>query len=151
VPAALAEPPALAEEGDGVDRTFELGSRTINGQKMDMDRIDESVTVDTTEIWELSNASDDYHNFHVHDVQFQVVAVDGHAPPVELSGWKDTVFMPPEGTLRLAVRFADYTDPDVPYMYHCHLLHHEDRGMMGQFVVIEPGDTPRTTVHSHAH
>jgi blue copper oxidase len=151
VPAALAEPPALAEEGDGVDRTFELGGRTINGQKMDMDRIDESVTVDTTEIWELSNASDDYHNFHVHDVQFQVVAVDGHAPPVELSGWKDTVFMPPEGTLRLAVRFADYTDPDVPYMYHCHLLHHEDRGMMGQFVVIEPGDTPRTTVHSHAH
>ena len=40
---------------------------------------------------------------------------------------------------RLLVRFEDYTDPALPYMYHCHMLLHEDEGMMGQFVVIEPG------------
>ena len=37
------------------------------------------------------------------------------------------------------MRFEDYADPDTPYMYHCHLLWHEDQGMMGQFVVVEPG------------
>jgi blue copper oxidase len=151
VPSPLADPPALGDVGDEVDRTFELGSRTINGQKMDMDRINETVTVDTTQIWEVSNASDDYHNFHIHDAQFQVVEVDGHAPPVELSGWKDTLFIPPAGTVHLAIRFTDYTDPDVPYMYHCHLLHHEDRGMMGQFVVVEPGDAAGDPADSHAH
>jgi FtsP/CotA-like multicopper oxidase with cupredoxin domain len=35
------------------------------------------------------------------------------------------------------MRFSDYTDPDVPYMFHCHVLEHEDSGMMGQFVVVE--------------
>jgi FtsP/CotA-like multicopper oxidase with cupredoxin domain len=151
VPATLAEPPALGDEGDDVDRKFELGSRTINGQKMDMDRIDETVPADTTEIWEVSNASDDYHNFHIHGVQFQVVEVDGRAPSVELSGWKDTLFMPPARTVHLAMRFSGYTDPDVPYMYHCHLLHHEDRGMMGQFAVVEPqaGAGNPASLHSH--
>ena len=37
------------------------------------------------------------------------------------------------------MRFTDYADPDTPYMFHCHLLRHEDQGMMGQFVVVEPG------------
>ncbi len=40
------------------------------------------------------------------------------------------------------MRFADYADPDTPYMFHCHLLSHEDHGMMGQFVVVKPGTTP---------
>jgi FtsP/CotA-like multicopper oxidase with cupredoxin domain len=37
--------------------------------------------------------------------------------------------------VRLVIRFTDYTDAHMPYMFHCHLLQHEDRGMMGQFVV----------------
>jgi len=49
------------------------------------------------------------------------------------------VFLEGKRTLRLAVRFPRYADPDTPYMFHCHLLFHEDRGMMGQFVVVEPG------------
>ena len=40
------------------------------------------------------------------------------------------------------MRFTDYTDRDTPYMFHCHLLSHEDAGMMGQFVVVEPDDRP---------
>lgn len=47
--------------------------------------------------------------------------------------------MPPGSTVRLLLRFTDYTDPDAPYMFHCHLLRHEDAGMMGQFVVVQPG------------
>jgi FtsP/CotA-like multicopper oxidase with cupredoxin domain len=77
----------------------------------------------------------------VHDVQFQVLSVDGGKPPAELGGWKDTIFMPPKSEAQIILRFADYADPDMPYMYHCHLLMHEDDGMMGQFVVVEPGQS----------
>ncbi|MGH9212720.1 MAG: multicopper oxidase family protein [Acidimicrobiales bacterium] len=138
-------------------RTFELTGRSrINGQKMDMSRIDTIVAVDTTEIWEVTNRSGNPHNFHIHDVQFRVLDLDSDPPPAHLDGPKDTVFIPPGSTVRVAVRFADYTDPDVPYMYHCHILFHEDAGMMGQFTVVEsdainqaPRQTPNDPSHEH--
>jgi len=131
-------------------REFKLSGRQINGQKMDMGRIDAVVTKDTTEVWEITKEDGTPHSFHVHDVQFQVLSVGGEAPPAELSGWKDTVLLAPNKTIRIIARFADYADPDVPYMYHCHVLKHEDAGMMGQFVVVEPGQKPgRPDTHSH--
>jgi FtsP/CotA-like multicopper oxidase with cupredoxin domain len=93
------------------------------------------------EIWAITNRDRNVHNFHVHDTQFQIADVDGHAPPTELAGWKDTVLLRPNTTTRIALRFSDYTDPDVPYMYHCHLVYHEDQGMMGQFVVVGPEES----------
>jgi FtsP/CotA-like multicopper oxidase with cupredoxin domain len=46
------------------------------------------------------------------------------------------------------MRFSDYTDPDHPYMLHCHRLRHEDQGMMAQFVVVKPGQArPRCFGH----
>jgi FtsP/CotA-like multicopper oxidase with cupredoxin domain len=44
--------------------------------------------------------------------------------------------------VELLVRFTDHHDPTWPYMYHCHLMLHEDQGMMGQFVVLAPGEVP---------
>ncbi len=123
-------------------RSFELRSRRINDKKMNMRRIDTVVTKDTIEVWKVVNGHGRPHNFHIHDVQFQVLSVDGAPPPPELAGWKDTVYLPPRVPIRLIMRFADYADPATPYMYHCHLLRHEDRGMMGQFVVVEPGQRP---------
>lgn len=67
--------------------------------------------------------------------------------------------LPEKSKVRVAVQFHDYVDPTSPYMYHCHILRHEDAGMMGQFVVVERGteDTvPRTlpgggeSGHSHS-
>jgi suppressor of ftsI len=49
------------------------------------------------------------------------------------------VYIPNGATVRLAVEFANYADPDHPLMYHCHLLKHEDAGMMGQFLLVKPG------------
>lgn len=146
LPDQLAPPPSLVgvSSAGRVDRTFTMQGREINGRSMDMSRIDEVVEVGTTEIWEVRNDGDQYHNFHVHDVQFQVLDLDGEPPAAELTGWKDTVFLRPGSAARFALRFADYTDPDYPYMYHCHLLRHEDRGMMGQFVVVEPGGSAGT-------
>lgn len=151
VPAELAPAPDI-DPADAVrTRTFLLETPQINGQTMDMGRIDEVVTVGDTEIWEVTNAGG-AHNFHVHDVQFRVIEVAGEAPGPELSGWKDTVYLGSGQTVRLALRFEDYTDPDTPYMFHCHLLEHHDEGMMGQFVVVEPGQAPEPIDHAaHAH
>jgi blue copper oxidase len=121
-------------------REFELRSRRINDEEFDMERIDTVVTKDTTEVWEVENGHGQPHTFHPHDVQFQVLDVDGEDPPPELSGWKDTIPLPPGVPVRLIMSFEDYADPESPYMYHCHILRHEDQGMMGQFVVVEPGE-----------
>lgn len=80
--------------------------------------------------WEVTNGSDNPHNFHVHDVRFRIIDYDGEPSPPRLTGPKDTVFLPPGTTARLAVRFSDYTDPTTPYMLQCHVLRHEDDGMM---------------------
>ena len=114
------------------------GQLSINGKKMDMDRIDQRVPLDALEVWEIKNSSMGMsvpHSFHVHDVQFQIVDINGQLPSASLSGWKDTVLVWPGDSVRIAARFSDYTGI---YMYHCHLLVHEDQGMMGQFEVVIP-------------
>ena len=143
VPGALVPMTALLPADAAVTRTFTLSDATINGKKMDMSRVDEVVTLGTTEVWSVSNSMAQPHSFHVHGVQFQVLTVNGKPPPPELAGWKDTVFVPPGEQLRIIMVFSDYADATVPYMYHCHLLTHEDDGMMGQFVVVRPGETPQ--------
>ncbi|HEX6238784.1 MAG TPA: multicopper oxidase domain-containing protein [Acidimicrobiales bacterium] len=140
--------PAEAE----TTRHFELRGHQINGQKMDMGRIDEVVTEGTTEVWSVTNEHGTPHSFHPHLVHVAVLDVDGERPPPELSGWKDTLYVPPRTTIRFVARFDGWADPDVPYMFHCHVLAHEDDGMMGQFVVVEPGQEPGTPPHAdHGH
>ena len=73
------------------------------------------------------------HNFHVHDVQFQVLSIDGADPPAELAGWKDTVDVPPGQIARVLCRFDGYRGK---YVFHCHNLEHEDRMMMADWSVV---------------
>jgi suppressor of ftsI len=150
MPERLNTIPAFDEAEVATTRTFTLNdSFEINGESMDMGRIDETVTVDTLERWVVENATSVPHSFHVHDVQFRIASIDGAAPPPELAGWKDTIFAEPETKYELLMRFEDYADPDTPYMYHCHLLWHEDQGMMGQFAVVEPGQRATMTEGTH--
>lgn len=142
LPTTLVPMAALAAATSAPTRTFDLQWFMINNRRMDMNRIDMTIPVDTTEVWSVRNKDNWPHNFHVHDVQFQILAVDGDPPPPALSGWKDTVYTAPDTTYTLAMHFADHADPTYPYMYHCHLLHHEDKGMMGQFLVLAPGQQP---------
>lgn len=141
-PERLVDVPQLDTAEVNQERSFRLSGSTINGQSMDMSRIDEVVTVGDTEIWTVTNADGGSHNFHVHDVQFQVLDIDGREPPPHLRGWKDTVWLRQGEQVRLIMRFTDYTSTEWPYMFHCHTLRHEDEGMMGQFVVVEPGQVP---------
>ncbi|MFI6877416.1 multicopper oxidase family protein [Streptomyces sp. NPDC050400] len=142
VPSELGEL-ELPKAADAVrSRHFDLRMSGINGRPMDMNRVDDTVTRGTTELWTVRNDNGMPHNFHVHDVQFRVVEVNGKTPPPALRGRKDTVFLPSGTELKLALRFdggPEFADPDVPFMYHCHLLTHEDGGMMGQFVVVDKG------------
>jgi FtsP/CotA-like multicopper oxidase with cupredoxin domain len=141
VPDRLADVPA-ADRGDAkATREFVLGGRTINKRQLDMQRIDESVPLGQAEVWRVTNPTSLPHNFHVHDGQFRVLSLDGAPPPEERAGWKDTVYVAPTTTAEILVRFDVHHDPAWPYMYHCHLMIHEDQGMMGQFVVLAPGET----------
>jgi FtsP/CotA-like multicopper oxidase with cupredoxin domain len=150
LPAVLGKVPQLQADDVVKTRDFDLAGTGINGRDMDMGRIDRTVTVDTTERWRVRNTDGSPHNFHIHDVQFQLALLDGEAPPPELAGWKDTILLPPGREAEVLVRFADYTDADTPYMYHCHLLRHEDQGMMGQFVVVKAGESAHApTDHQH--
>ncbi|WP_320164043.1 multicopper oxidase domain-containing protein [uncultured Trichococcus sp.] len=104
----------------------------INGNQFNMDRIDVEQRLNETVIWEVYNAQDMMgsmiHPFHIHGVQFQVLSRDGAEPPLNEQGWKDTIAVYPGETVRLAVTFPEKG----VFMYHCHILEHEDNGMMGQ-------------------
>ncbi|TDC80689.1 copper oxidase [Micromonospora sp. KC606] len=153
LPDALGGDPAEAPPAGAHRRTFVLSGSEINGKDMDMTRIDEVVPAGAHEIWEIDNTT--YaHNFHIHEVPFRILEINGAAPPAYQQGPKDTVFIPKNAKVRLSARFGTYTDPVSPYMYHCHILRHEDKGMMGQFVVVEPGTedrVPRTIGSGHDH
>ena len=111
------------------------GAMGINGRSMDMDRIDERVSLGSIEIWRIRNTTPLAHPFHIHGVQFRTLDRDGRPPLPHERGLKDTVMVDPDSTVRIITEFSDFADPKRPYMYHCHILEHEDAGMMGQFVV----------------
>ena len=151
VPETLVPLERLDDLDATAERRFVLDGRQINQQRMDLGRIDEVVTLGATEVWDVRNNTAQPHSFHVHDVQFQLLSAAGEPPPPELAGWKDTILLAPNSDYRLVMRFTDYADATHPYMYHCHLLTHEDAGMMGQFVVVEPGGRAGPVESGDAH
>ena len=114
------------------------GPFEINGLSYDMEYINYEIPLNNTEIWELTNQTAIAHPFHIHDVQFYILDINGNPPPANMQGRKDVVLVPPMfGSVRFIARFGDFANEEVPYMYHCHMLSHEDDGMMGQFVVFD--------------
>jgi blue copper oxidase len=122
--------------GGGNGGGFGGGVFKLNGMTMDMARIDFEVQEGAVEIWELRNISPMIHPFHIHKVHFEILDRNGQPPPPEERGLKDTVRVHISETVRVIARFAGHPDPLHPYMFHCHILEHEDHGMMGQFVVV---------------
>ena len=114
------------------------GPFEINDASFDMEVINYEIPLNNIEIWELTNMTAISHPFHIHDVQFYILDINGIPPPENMKGKKDVVLVPPMfGTVRFITKFEDFANEDSPYMYHCHMLSHEDDGMMGQFVVID--------------
>lgn len=107
----------------------------FNDSTFNMMRIDYRIPINSVEIWQLTNQTMVAHPFHIHDVQFYILDRNGLAPALEESGRKDVVLLAPGDTVRFITKFEDFADTLTPYMFHCHILMHEDDGMMGQFVV----------------
>ena len=146
LPDKLATIEPIPESEITVDRSFHMGdvrnfwefdaSWAINGVQFDMSRIDVSVQLGDTERWTLSS-DDGQHVFHPHQIQFQILAINGEPPPPEESGWEDSVLVNADREVVIAARFNSYAAEETPYMFHCHILDHEDLGMMGQFLIVE--------------
>ncbi|WP_346856889.1 multicopper oxidase domain-containing protein [uncultured Draconibacterium sp.] len=113
------------------------GDFLINGQHFDMDVINFSIPLNNIEVWSLTNQSGIAHPFHIHDVQFYVLDRNGITPPLNEQGRKDVVLVNPMETVRFITQFTDFANDSVPYMLHCHMLTHEDKGMMLQFEVVD--------------
>ena len=146
LPTRLVEPAALDPSGAIARRRFVLdsgmaagsesygsggGKMTINGKSHDLARIDASVRLGTTEIWEIVSVGM-AHPFHIHGASFRVLSINGQSPPAYLMGWKDVVLV--EGNAELLVAFNRPATREHPFMFHCHILEHEDAGLMAQYV-----------------
>jgi bilirubin oxidase len=130
IPATLRKIPVLDTLLAKRTRVFALQQGFINGKLHDMNRIDERVKLGDTEIWKIENLVGMDHPFHLHGFQFQVIDRDG--VPEAQRTWKDTINVPKHSVARIIVRFADFPGK---WMYHCHILDHEDHGMMGVLLV----------------
>jgi FtsP/CotA-like multicopper oxidase with cupredoxin domain len=137
VPTKLRPLPAL-DATSAVTRTFEfsrerIGGRwTINGLVFDPNRVDATPQLGTTETWILKSKSSSNHVIHIHDVDQQLVSRNGVAPaPHELM--KESWNLAANETAVVKLKFTDNVGR---YVFHCHILEHEDAGMMAQFEVV---------------
>jgi len=108
----------------------------INGRSFAMDRIDVTARLGTAEVWEISvgGMPPMAHPFHIHGASFRILSKNGRNPAAHEAGWKDVVLV--EEHAEILVRFDNPAPPRMPFMYHCHILEHEDHGMMGQLAVV---------------
>jgi bilirubin oxidase len=128
----------MSTSGGGMDPT-KMGRGMamqflINGKAFEMGRVDLTTKAGQVELWEVVNPTDMDHPFHLHGTQFQVTERERHGSKTKAPylAWKDTVNIATAETVRFKVR----QDMKGLRMYHCHILEHEDQGMMGVLDVI---------------
>lgn len=129
------------------------GMWTIDGEPMNMMKLNDTVCVNTCEQWTIINTTPVAHPFHIHKVQFQIVEyIDGSDPtkpakvhrwpnlPAHMMGYKDVMIVRKNSQFTFQARFDDFGEDTIAankgYMYHCHILTHEDFSMMHQFTVV---------------
>ena len=144
IPPTLLPVPDIGEPTVTRNWSFDktAGHWTINGQRFDPNRIDAKPALGTTEKWVFTNPTNQAHTVHIHDVSQQCISRDGAACyPYETM--KETWYLDPGETLELKLKFTDHTGM---YMLHCHIVEHEDDGMMTQFEVVRSAaPRPRPT------
>jgi FtsP/CotA-like multicopper oxidase with cupredoxin domain len=122
---------------------------TIDGDTMDMMMINDTILVNKKEMWTIQNTTNVAHPFHIHKVQFQVVEYEDSLGnklvfpnlPRHLMGYKDDALVRAKSKMTFIAVFDSFPDnmidPMFGFMYHCHILTHEDNSMMHQFVVVD--------------
>ena len=159
IPATLIADTPFTESMASASRTIHMtadsmmvmdGPFYFNHHLFDMNRIDYRIPLNDIEVWTLLDSTMVAHPFHMHDVHFYILDRNGNPPASTESGRKDVLLIQPNETVRLIMKFDDFADTSTPYMYHCHILMHEDDGMMGQFIVgntFEKVNTIKTDSH----
>jgi blue copper oxidase len=135
-PAVVARVVDLVVKDPALPESDQLSSNGVNGKPFSFERIDFSAARNKDLHWRISEGSDlMLHPVHIHGCQFRIISQDGKPPEPERAGWKDTAPISKGGVSEILVRFPHAANHDDPYMAHCHILEHEDSGMMTQFVV----------------
>lgn len=113
---------------------FHQGNK-INGRAYHADYCEWQVPLGQQEVWEITGEGDMMlHPFHIHGTQYRILSENGQAVAAHRQGWKDIVSV--EGSSsQVLVSFPKRANKSAPYMAHCHLLEHEDTGMMMSFTV----------------
>jgi len=122
-------------------RTQDRSVFMIDGRVFDEERVDQHVKLGDTEEWTIVNTDQQYHSFHIHQTAFLVTEVNGISQDDD--SLRDTASIPPAtdqrpGMLKVIIPF---TDPEIVgrFVYHCHAVDHEDKGMMGTVLVAAEG------------
>lgn len=108
---------------------------TLNGRPFDHERVVYKVDLGSTQMWEMRNPTNITHFMHLHQELWRTVSRNGKKPPPWERGLEDTWRLDPGERVRVMAKFTDYTGV---YMIHCHMLDHEDNGLMAQFAVVDP-------------
>ncbi|MDR4511147.1 MAG: multicopper oxidase family protein [Nitrososphaeraceae archaeon] len=120
-----------------MNRFGEAGTNMIDGKIFDPNRVDQKVKLGDLEEWTIKNIDDEDHTFHIHVNDFQVMSVNGQQ--YDAHGLQDTVILPSNGEVVVRMPFEDFVGT---FVYHCHILPHEDTGMMGTVLVVDPFTPP---------
>ncbi len=135
-PEVVARMEDLITNGPALPLKLQLTANGINGKPFCFTENGFHVPVNADQVWAISEATDKMiHPVHIHGCQFRIVTLDGAAPPRHMAGWKDTVPIENAGRAEIFVRFPLTAAYSTPYMAHCHILEHEDSGMMTEFTV----------------
>jgi spore coat protein A, manganese oxidase len=145
IPSTLRPPPDIGQPTVTRNFSFDFTSNhwTINGLTFDPNRIDARPVLGTTEKWVFTNPTGTTHMVHIHDVDQQCISRDG-GPCYPYETMKETWAVTPGETLELKLKFTDHTGI---YVMHCHILEHEDDGMMTQFEVVAPSAASAQTLN----
>jgi FtsP/CotA-like multicopper oxidase with cupredoxin domain len=133
---SLKLPSTVAKTWDfGLTTTAEGSFWSINGKRFDPDRVDHRVVLGHVQKWRIKNTTDMTHFVHLHEEEWRTISRDGHKPPPWEQGYEDVWRLDPGEEVVVAAKFTDYAGK---FMIHCHMLDHEDDGMMATFEVVRP-------------
>jgi blue copper oxidase len=135
-PEAVARVTGLIVNEPALSQSDQLSANGVNGKPFSLDRIDFAAARNQSLRWRIAEGSDRMlHPVHIHGCQFRIISRDGKPPEAHRAGWKDTAPISAGGVTEILLRFPYSASHDNPYMAHCHILEHEDSGMMAQFTV----------------
>jgi FtsP/CotA-like multicopper oxidase with cupredoxin domain len=103
----------------------------LNGKMFDPNRIDVTIKLNSLEEWKLVNTNTEWHTFHIHVNDFQVISVKGRK--LDHADYEDNVALPPNSTVVIRMRPTDFTGK---FVFHCHVTFHEDHGMMSAVQIV---------------